>query len=240
MFSLFFHEKLEKVQKDQQLQQKKHLKSLSAQIQFREQLIENNRKRVEKRVQDMASEPIPINRHEFSLKLPEFKGESFIRARPRDSKERVKAAEQDASWLDPIPLLPSPHDFRPRHKSKELNHFMKYTPRDRYERVVDTWNKQSNALEHSWQLGEAPSSSPKVFPNTLKKSYYKTLETEALGIQVKRNQQDLEDGISKSDRRLFEIAQEAMDKCKLRPLKEELQSIHSVKSSKIQAEVIRK
>ena len=234
MFSVFFHEKLEKLHKDQEIQNRKHLKSLSAQIQYRDQLVESNRRRVEKRVQDMASNPVPINRHEFSLKLPDFKGESFIRAKPKDSKERVKAAQMEGSWLDPIPLMQSPHDFRPRFKSKEINHFVKYTPKDRYERVVDTWNSQSGSLEQSWQVkGDSSGSSPKFFPNTLKKSYYKTLETEALGIrEVPKS--IYEDGASKSDRRLYEIAREALEKCKLKPLKDELNSLNSSRGSRIQ------
>lgn len=245
MFSAFYHDKLEKIQKEKASKQDKHLKSLSAQIQFREQLIENNRKRVEKRISDMASDPVPINRHEFRLNLCGFKGESFIRAKPKDSKERVRAAEQEGSWLDPIPLLSSPHDFRPRYKSKEINHYMKYTPKDRYERVLDTWVYQSNVLDHSWEVKEVKGLvSPKVFPNTLKKSYYKTLETEALALPPKVNkktnllEQDVES--SKTERKLSDIAQEAMDKCKLRPLRDELASLHSVRSSRIQENSYRK
>ena len=242
MFSAFYHDKLEKLQKEKTSKQSKHLKSLSAQVQFREELVESNRKRVEKRIQQMAIEPVPINRHEFSLKLPGFKGESFIRAKPKDSRERVRAAEQEGSWLDPIPLLvAAQHDFRPRHKTKEINHYMKYTPKDRYERVLDTWVNQSNVLDHSWEVKEVKGvKSPRVFPNTLKKSYYKTIETEALGLQKMPSkkgilrEQEIES--SKTERKLCEIALEAMDKCRLRPLKEELGSLHSNRSSRIHRE----
>ena len=93
MFNVYFHDIASQKAKTEELKQEKHLKSISAQIKFRDKLVRNNRKRIEKRVLEMSQDPIPINRHEISTKLPNFKGESFIRSRPKDAKQRIQESE---------------------------------------------------------------------------------------------------------------------------------------------------
>ncbi|OMJ77685.1 hypothetical protein SteCoe_22681 [Stentor coeruleus] len=247
MFSAYYHDQISQKAKEDEIAKMKHLKSLSAHIKIRDKLAVSNKKRVEKRVMEMSADPVPINRHEISTKFPDFKGESFIRSKPKDTKERIKDAEIENTWLDTVPLLPSPHNFRQRFKDKEINSYMKYRPKDRYERVIDTWNNQSNTLEHSWEVKPIKKNevSP-VFPNTLKKSYYKTLESVAMGFYKKQKSSSLPrvnalntneeiEGIdaAKTDRKLTEIAREVMEKCKLKPLKEELRSMYTRRSSKV-------
>ena len=254
MFNAFFHDQSSKKAQDVEQNKVKHLKSISAQIRFRDQLVTNNKKRVKQRVMDMSLDPVPINRHEISTKLPEFKGESFIRHRPKDAKQRIKDIEVSNTWLDTVPLLLPPHNFRPRLKEKEINLDMKYTPRDRYERVTDTWQSQRQFLDNSWEVKPADSSGSltgRNFPNTLRRSYYKTIESIALNISTPFRKavtsphandigSDLAiaevDDMQKNEKKLVDIAKEVMDKCKLRPLKEELRSVYTGRSSKNQGE----
>ena len=114
---------------------------------------------------------------------------------------------------------------------------MKYKPRDRYERVSDTWESQRVVLENSWEVKQhdpiSQNSAGKYFPNTLRKSYYKTIESVALDLlpaikpnaqQQVQNREALSENIGKNietlqtERKLSEIAKEAMDKCKLRAI----------------------
>lgn len=251
MFSVYYHDQVSQKAKEDEMARIKQLKSVSAQVKVRDKLAWNNKKRVEKRVLEMSVDPIPINRHEISTKFPAFKGESFIRSRPKDTKERIKDAETENTWLDTVPILPSPHNFRPRFKEKEINSHMKYKPKDRYERVADTWLHQSNLLEHSWEVREAKNNDVSLFfPSTLKKAYYKTIESVAMGLYKKQkssslprvnilNSQILEENdvdIAKTDRKLTEIAREVMEKCRLKPLKEELRSVYTGRSASISQE----
>lgn len=93
MFNAYFYSKSIRNAEEKEISDKKHLKSISAQVKFRDKLVTNNKKRTEKRILEMSNEPVPINRHEVSTKLPVFKGESFIRHRPKDKSERIKEAE---------------------------------------------------------------------------------------------------------------------------------------------------
>ena len=254
MFNVFFHDQISKRVQEVEQSKIKHEKSISAQIKFRDQLVTNNKKRVRQRVMEMSLDPVPMNRHEISTKLPEFKGESFIRHRPKDAKQRIRDAEVSNTWLDTVPLLLPPHNFRPRLKSKEINLDMKYTPRDRYERVTDTWQSQRQFLNNSWEVKPADSSGSlmgKNFPNTLRRSYYKTIESIALNmttpfrkgaispqtnnIRTDLSMVDAEDQ-QKNEKKLVDIAKEVMEKCKLRPLKEEMRSVYTSRSSKNQGE----
>jgi hypothetical protein len=248
MFNAYFYDQLTERARKAETDNKKHLKSLSAQLQFRDKLAVSNRKRVEKRIIDMSLDPVPINRHEQFMKFPAFKGESFIRSRPRDAKERIRDAELESKWLDTVPLLPSPHDFRPRLKGKEINPDMKYRPKDRYERVAEAWLSQDSIIDHTWEIkGLDPKNEmPKVFPNTVKRSYYKTVESVALGLRKSEKtaslphvthdvSNDLPE-VSKTERNITDIAQETMEKCRLKPLKEELRSVYTGRSSSIQHE----
>lgn len=234
MFNVFFHDKATEKAKNAELVKKKNLKSISAQIRFRDELVSNNKIRVKQRVINMSLDPVAINRHEISMKLPEFKGESFIRYRPKDSKQRVKDAEVKNNWLDTVPLLLPPHEFRSRLKEKEINLDMKYKPKDRYERVADTWQSQRQILDNSWEVKQSESISKRYFPNTLRRSYYKTVESLALDYNPQGKKRDFSmvnsfeaEEIVRNERKLVDVAREVMEKCKLKPLKEELRSVYT-------------
>jgi hypothetical protein len=247
MFNAYVYNSITQKNKTEELRQTKHLKSISAQLQFREKLAKNNRKRIEKRVIEMSKNPIPVNLNEVSVAISEFKGESFIRHRPKDKQERLKDAEIKNTWLDTVPILPSPHNFRPRFKSKEVNPSMHFRPRDRYERVAEAWESQKNIINTSWEVkttdNKSKSIGSKQFPNTLKKSFYKTLESVALDLIPSIKSSTLPQPIPNpietlnTERKLSDLAKQAMEKCKLRPLKEEMRSVYTGRSSADKNEV---
>ena len=249
MFNAYLSDKITNKAQVLDSQQRKHLKSISAQIKLRDRLVKRNKIRTEKRVIEMSSDPVPIHRHEYSVKFPEFKGECFFRHRPKDSKERVKDAEFTNTWLDTIPLLPTPHNFRPRIKDKEINQDMKFTPRDRYERVADAWINQQGIINSSWAVNSKQTSgrTTERFPNTLRKSYYKTVESLALDIEPSNKilvlplvkakafeKESVEEG--STSRTLSQLAKEVMEKCKLKPLKSEIASIYASRSASLPRE----
>lgn len=249
MFNVFLSDLLANKAEKEAIQQKRHLKTVSAQSKLRERLVRKNRLRVEKRVIEMSADPVPIKRHEYSINFPSFKGECFIRQRPKDAKERIKDAEFSNTWLDTVPLLPSPHNFRPRLKEKEIHLDMKFTPKDRYERVTDTWITQRGLVNSSWEVKSKLASRnsenmTERFPNTLKKSYYKTVESLAMNIgpagkpltlpQVKTRGSEIEcNEEGNTNRTLSQLANEVMDKCKLRPQKNELISAYASRSASL-------
>lgn len=187
MFNVFLYDRLTTKISAEEAYQQKEKKTVSAQNKLREKLAKMNRIRIKKRIQQMSAEPVPISRKEYSIELPNFKGDRFIRHRPKDDKERIKDAEVSNLWLDTVPILPSPHNFRPRLKDKEIHSDMKFTPRDRYERIADVWNNQKDFLNSSWKVNNLESSKNSIsaserFPNTHRKSYYKTDESVALDL----------------------------------------------------------
>lgn len=248
MFNVFMHDKQISNAEVQAVEEKKHLKSISAQIKMREKLVKKNRLRTEKRIIEMSQDPVPISRKSYAMNLSTYQGEDFIRHRPKDSQERIKDAIIQNVWLDTVPLLPSPHIFRPRFKNKEIHFDMKYTPRDRYERVADTWESQRGTLNSSWHVTKKQGSDisyngPTRFPNTLHKSYYKTIESVALEIPGSKNftlprvrsRTSVQDKASDiiQVRTLAQVAQELMEKCKLKPLRNELRSSYDSRSASL-------
>lgn len=248
MFNVFMYDKQTNKAQTEVQEHKKHLKSISAQTKIREKLAKRNLLKIEKRIIQMSEDPVPISRKIYAVNLPNFKGEEFIRHRPKDTKERVKDAEIQNIWLDTIPLLPSPHNFRPRLKEKEINSDMKYRPRDRYERVAEAWESQRGSLNSSWWVNKEQSSNNSIigyvrFPNTLHKSYYKTIESVALDIPKNKNlslprvnsrnsEQDKSSEIGQV-RPLTQVAQELMEKCKLKPLRDEIRSSYDSRSASL-------
>jgi hypothetical protein len=229
MFNAFQNEKLHLQAELRSRSQEAYLQSLSAQQRLREKLANKNRKRVQTRLLQMSAEPVPISRKEYMMPLEDFKGAKFFRHRPKDSQERVEDAEYSNKWLDTVPLLPRAPDFRPRYKSKEIHTDMKFTPKDRYERINDTWRSQQGRLDSSWQV----TPSGEMFPSTLRKSYYKTVESIALDARVGSLAVACISAGEETDRSLAQVAQEVMEKCKLRPLKDELRSTYQSRSASI-------
>lgn len=230
MFNAFQNEKLQHESVQKYKSQAATLHSQTLQRELRDKLSLKNRKRVKTRLLQMSKDPVPISRKLYTLPLHNFQGSEFFRHRPKNSQERVQAAEFHNQWLDTVPLLPSGPNFRPRYKSKELHCDMKFTPKDRYERIKDVWTSQLGRLDSSWQVSPT---SREVFPSTLHRSYYKTVESIALdGLIGSLNLAKMASG-EETERSLAQVAQEVMDKCRLRPLKDEIRSSYQSRSASI-------
>lgn len=230
MFNAFQHDKLLQQEEVKTKSQEVYLQSQTTQQKLREKLANKNRKRVQTRLLQMSMDPVPISRKQYILPLEDFKGAKFFRHRPKDSQERVEDAKSHNQWLDTVPILPSAPNFRPRYKSKEIHSDMKFTPKDRYERIKDTWRSQLGRLDSTWHVSP---SSREVFPSSLHRSYYKTVESIAL--DARRGSLNLRRSplSEEPEHNLAQVAQEVMDKCKLRPLKDELRSTYQSRSASI-------
>jgi hypothetical protein len=240
MFNLFLHEKQSSQAASAALSHQQYLKSISAQLKLRNKLALSNRFRVQNRILQMSLSPVPIAHKDYSILIPDLKGERFFRHRPKNSQERVRDAEISNTWLDPVPLHQPQHDFRPRNKEKEIHSSMKFRPRDRYERVAETWLTQQGTVNSTWEVNERRTEKCVRFPNKLRKSYYKTVESVALNFTLGREGKVVGDVKKETeeiglealgDRKLAEVAQEVMEKCKLKPLKSELSYLQSRSSS---------
>ena len=230
MFNAFQHDKLLLQEEVKSKSHEVYLQSLTTQQRLREKLANKNRKRVQTRILQMSMDPVPICRKQYILPLEDFKGAKFFRHRPKNSQERVEDAKVLNQWLDTVPILPSEPNFRPRYKSKEIHSDMKFTPKDRYERIKDTWQSQLGRLDSTWQVTP---SSREAFPSALHRSYYKTVESIALGARRgSLNLAKMPPG-EETDRSLAQVAQEVMEKCRLRPLKDELRSAYQSRSASI-------
>ena len=93
-------------------------------------------------------------------------GGAFIRHQPKNSLERVQDNLKRNRWLDPVPNPKPLFKLRRRVRSKEISGDFRFAPRDRYQRMEDTWNYQKDYLDVSWSVSKSPN-----------KSYYKTIET---------------------------------------------------------------
>jgi hypothetical protein len=243
MYNVYLYDRVSDKLKAKEFEQKNYIKTISAQVKIREKLAKKNKITVRDRILQMSEKPVPISRKSYSVNLPEFKGESFIRHRPKDAKERIKDAEFNNTWLDTIPILPSPHNFRPRFKEKEIHSDMKFRPKDRYERVEETWTSQQGTLVSSWEVNSKQQSRnytsvTERFPNRFKRSYYKTVESLALNqnstiFPAIKTGPDAKNEVN--DKNLVDVAKELMEKCKLKPLKDEILSPYASRSASLPA-----
>lgn len=235
MFNAFQHDKQLTQAESLSRAEETYIKSLSTQEKIREKLVKKNRQRVQMRILQMSLDPVPISRKVYSLPLTELKGSEFFRHQAKNSQERILEAQYKNRWLDTVPLLPRQHDFRPRYKSKEIHNDMRYTPKDRYERVSDTWKHQNGTLQSSWELSKKNNSGGEMFPSTLRKSYYKTVESVALDARTRTGTLNLAtlDSGDQTQRSLAQVAQDVMEKCKLKPLKSEINSTYQSRSASL-------
>ena len=162
--------------KSKKFEDNKSSKILKAQQNLRDKLIKKYKFTIAKRVLDLASEPVPINSKDQTRSQKQL-GESFIRFKPKDSKARVQEALQQHEVLDHEPLSVR-QEFRTRNKEKEIQLDMKYTPKDRYQRLIDKWTADKELIS-SWEV-DTRSLSP--IKSKFKKVYYKSIETVALNV----------------------------------------------------------
>lgn len=225
MFNSYFHTKQAKKEKEKLNEIEKSARILEVQTQFRDKLLKKYKVRVAQKVVDLITHPVPIHNRDRSP-TPKFLGDSVMRLRPRDTKARITDAMFHNTILDSAPLTITNPDFRPRHKEKEIQLHMKFTPRDRYERLVDKYFSDNQVI-YTWELSP---NSPSPIRSKTRKLYYKTLEEIALNASPeacsKDNSKVLLRKISEeslktiTNENLGILAQNAMEKCRLKPSKD--------------------
>lgn len=234
--SYVYFNKLSKI-KAKKFEDEKSAKVLKVQQNLREELLKKYKFRLAKRVLDLASEPIPVYNKE-QAKSQKLLGESFIRLKPKDTKSRVKEAVLKHEVLDHEPLSHR-QEFRTRNKKREIQLDMKFTPKDRYERLAEKWAADKELIS-SWEV-DTRSLSP--IKNKQKKVYYKSIETVALkvspeicdmdkSIRLLRNiseESANDENFVNDQEKLGILAQSALEKCKLKPIRDFRSTIHKLR-----------
>jgi hypothetical protein len=116
---------------------------------------------------------------------------------------------------------------------------MKFTPKDRYERLAEKWAADKELIS-SWEV-DTRSLSP--IKNKQKKVYYKSIETVALkvspeicdmdkSIRLLRNiseESANDENFVNDQEKLGILAQSALEKCKLKPIRDFRSTIHKLR-----------
>lgn len=206
MFNVYTYEKSKIKAEVAEKEKREHEKSLLTSKQFRNQLVKNNQQRVVQRIANMQPKhnTTRVSPTHYTLN---YKGEAFFRHQPRDSSERVAQQLEKNRWLDTVPNPKPLFKLRKRDKEREINPQLRFTPRDRYQRIADVWRYQKSLLESTWKLDKAAA---EKFPSVLNKHYYKTLETLAFNLQSSLNTHELDNS------QLLDVAKEALQRCNLR------------------------
>lgn len=229
MFNSYIHQRNQLKKKEQLIELEKSSKILKVQNEIREKLLKKYKYRIAHRVLDLANDPVPVYT-KAQAKSEKLLGDSFMRLKPKDSKARIKEAIQHNTILDPEPLISNRTDFRPRKKQKEIQTDMKFTPKDRYQRLVDKWLAEKELIS-TWELSNEGGNTVK---NKIKKLYYKTVETVALNVSPESCSKDNsrillrqiseesfnDDSFVGDNEKLGILAHSALEKCMLRPHKD--------------------
>lgn len=226
MYNSYLHSKYQKSENEKRIRLEKSAHLLDIQSKVREKLLKKYKIRIAQKLLDINNDPVPIHSYDRSVS-PKFLGESNFRLKPKDTRARINDALQQNIIYDCEPLNVQSPDFRPRHKEKEIQGQMKFTPKDRFERLLDKYFSD-NSLIYTW---EADGNSMTPIKNKTKKLYYKTLESVALNVSPescskasskaflqKVSSNSFGDVINDSEK-LGILAQNALEKCKLRPSK---------------------
>ncbi|OMJ72404.1 hypothetical protein SteCoe_29167 [Stentor coeruleus] len=230
MYNSYLHDIKQKKSKAVINEIEKSARTLQVQQKMRDKLLKKYKVRIVQRVFDLATDPVPIyNREQFQT--PKYLGESSMRLKPRDSKARIDDALSKNTIFDLQPIFSPINEFRTRKKDKEIQAYMKFTPKDRYERLVDKWVSDKEII-YSWEINKK-SLSKSPIRNKTKKVYYKTVESAALNVSPESCSKDTslvhlhnvseesiwEDLNANTDEKIGILAQSALEKCKLRPSK---------------------
>jgi len=206
MFNVFKHEQLAKEAQKKTEQRAKQLKRQETQSKYREHLVKKHQRRVEQRFISMAVDPVTVNNPPSSVKTNNFVGEAVIRHQP-NKIQRIEAASTQNQWLDTTPNPKPAFKLRQRQRQKELNGDMKYTPKNRYERIHDSWRYQKDFLNVSWMDKYSENTTQSAFPNRNNRTYFKTVQTIANNASpsikcrtfgnVKENVKNLKKGVAR-------------------------------------------
>ena len=146
MYNSFLHQKLQDSCQVMQEKEEKSFKILKNQAKTRERLIQKYKNRIAGRISDLSDYPLSL--------LPKVKPGSekrvsgkFFRMKPKDTRDRINDAIKQNSILDSMPLTLSKLELRPRKRELELNGDMKFTPRDRFERISEKLNKELSVFQ---------------------------------------------------------------------------------------------
>ncbi|OMJ74041.1 hypothetical protein SteCoe_27127 [Stentor coeruleus] len=230
MYNSYLHNSKQKKSKALINEIEKSSRTLQVQQKMREKLLKKYKVRIIKRVFDLATNPVPIYNRE-QVQYSKYLGESRMRLKPRDSKARIHDAFSKNTIFDLQPIFSPTNDFRTRNKEKEIQAHMKFTPKDRFERLVDKWLSDKEII-YSWEV-DRKSLSKSPIRNKIKKVYYKTVESAALNVSPEFYSKDTslahlhniseesnwEDLNVDTDEKIGILAQSALEKCKLRPSK---------------------
>lgn len=227
MFNSYQHSKYQKTENEKRIRLEKSAHMLEIREKVREKLLRKYKVRLAKKLVDIVNEPVPVHSFQRSVS-PQFLGESMMRLKPRDSRARVNDALQQNTIYDHEPLHIQNPDFRPRHKEKEIHGQMKFTPKDRFERLLDKYFSD-NPVIYTW---EADGNTTSPIRSKTKKLYYKTLESVALKaspessskVNSKAFLQKIDESsceeVLNDNEKLGILAQNALEKCRLRPSKD--------------------
>ncbi|CAG9320141.1 unnamed protein product [Blepharisma stoltei] len=187
MYNGYIHDREKQKEEAKLSNLKKVKKSLTAQIKMRAELVKSHQRRTEKRILEMAENPVPIPRIISTARNYTYLGDPAFRFRPKNDEERIKDTLVKYQNLDPVPYNTFKFQFRQRLKTKEINPDLKFTPRDRYERIFDSLNQQKAILSNSWYISDKNNQNEtkngeNVLPQHLHKTYYKTVESLALDV----------------------------------------------------------
>ena len=174
---------------------KEKQKSTSSRV-LKDQLIQNYKERVARNVALITLD----NTQSSFGQTKSFLGKRYIRFKPKDSTERVKEVADGNKWLDTIPSPKFQFTLRNRNRWKELHSDMKFKPRDRLQRLKETWEYQKDQLFNTWTFERDT-----MMPSTMGKTYNKTIETIANELSV-------------DDANIVQIAKEATFKSHKRSL----------------------
>ncbi len=229
MYNSYIYSKKQLKVKNRNFEVEKSAKVIKIQQNTRDELLKKYKFRIAQRVLDLVSDPVPIF-NKGQTRSQKLLGESFMRLKPKDSKARVQEAIIKHEVLDSQPLS-FRQEFRPRKKDREIQTQMKFRPKDRYERLVDKWAEDKEIIS-SWEV-DTRSLSP--IKTKSKKLYYKSIETVALNVSPETCEKEKsirllrniseesanDENFVNDQEKLGILAQSALEKCKLRPAREQ-------------------
>ena len=226
MYNSYQHSKYQKSENEKRVRLEKSAHLLDFQSKVREKLLKRYKVRIAQKLVDIVNDPVPVQSYERSVS-PKFLGEAMFRLKAKDTRARISDALQQNNIYDCEPLNIQSPDFRPRCKGKEIQGQMKFTPKDRFERLLDKYFSD-NSVIYTWEP-DANSLTP--IRSRTKKLYYKTLESVALNVSPescsKASSKAFLEKVSSNScgdvindcEKLGILAQNALEKCRLRPSK---------------------
>ena len=186
MFNVFQYDK--KLQKKREKEQEilEAIKSRKKSLRMREKLLDNYNKRINQFIISMIKKPVKVKEHERPLESTgrtsdpkKFKGSPVVSTRGYiTEKSRIQNTIQSNNFL----LTSSTqnyHEFRERHRDKEVNEQMYFKPRNSIERVAEAL-KSRNVDLRAWKSktqSKEIKQPKKLYGSLHEKTYFKSLSS---------------------------------------------------------------